>query len=272
MLIDHFAMTIIAVTFFIPEMIINTSSAAASAHDHSESSIFSRAIYYGILGFATYFCKDGIDGRSIAKRILKLQLINETTKDTASPLRCLVRNIFCILWPVEIIVAIVNPNRRIGDMIAGTRLVVYNVEKSKKSKFDFKKIALSFFAACGISAALVLPFAVPITRNSIPPYIESTFNMRESETLQKLFIDEQGSALTADVKVYDKIKNDSKKYVSVVVMMKSNVMENENEFNEFKSTIDELIKRQYPESVRRVKYLYNANGVRNEIIISNYVK
>ena len=42
------------------------------------------------------------------------------TDTVASSLKCLIRNITIILWPIEVIVVLVSPSRRIGDFIAGT--------------------------------------------------------------------------------------------------------------------------------------------------------
>lgn len=52
--------------------------------------------YLGILGLALYFCKDIINGRSLAKRLLKLQVVDNTTGEVASPMQCFVRNLFVL--------------------------------------------------------------------------------------------------------------------------------------------------------------------------------
>lgn len=72
-----------------------------------------------------YFLKDSFNGRSIAKRITKLQVINNTTGEVASVAKCFIRNIFIIIWPVEVVVSLFSPQRRIGDFVAGTKVKMY---------------------------------------------------------------------------------------------------------------------------------------------------
>lgn len=80
-----------------------------------------------ILLVILYFLKDSFDGRSLAKRITKLQVIDNTTGETASVTKCFIRNVFIIMWPVEVLVSLFSPQRRIGDFVAGTKVVLYNV-------------------------------------------------------------------------------------------------------------------------------------------------
>jgi uncharacterized RDD family membrane protein YckC len=76
--------------------------------------------------FTVYFCKDCINGRSPAKRILNLAVVDYRTNAAASPLQSLVRNLFILIWPLELIVALFDQERRIGDRVAGTKLKYYN--------------------------------------------------------------------------------------------------------------------------------------------------
>jgi len=85
--------------------------------------------------FAVYFCKDCVGGRSVAKRMLKLQVADYKKGTVASPFQSLIRNFFDVLWPAEIIVTFFNPQRRIGNRVAGTKIISYtpnvNQEKTK---------------------------------------------------------------------------------------------------------------------------------------------
>src|SRR6185437_6853965 len=67
---------------------------------------------------------------SAAKRVLGFQVVNNRTGLPAGPLRCLVRNLTILLWPIEVVAAMINVNRRIGDHLAGTRLVVYDPKQA----------------------------------------------------------------------------------------------------------------------------------------------
>jgi len=78
--------------------------------------------------FVIYFCKDCIGGRSLAKRILKLVVVDNTTNLPATPFQTLIRNLFCLIWPIEVFVSLFNQQRRIGDRLAGTKLSYYRRE------------------------------------------------------------------------------------------------------------------------------------------------
>ena len=82
-----------------------------------------------ILMLVPYFFKDSFNGRSLAKRMLKLQVVDNTTGEVASVGKCFVRNIFIIIWPVEVLVSLFSPQRRIGDMVAGTKVVNYTTSQ-----------------------------------------------------------------------------------------------------------------------------------------------
>lgn len=122
MFLDHIFMTMICMLFFIP-MVMNDINQTSS---QDEKSFFSLSFFLGLLGFMVYFCKDSFNGRSLAKRITKLQVVENKTGQVASPLRCFIRNVFCVIWPIEVIVTLINPTRRIGDRVAGTRITYYD--------------------------------------------------------------------------------------------------------------------------------------------------
>ena len=67
-----------------------------------------------------YANKDFLQGRSIAKRKLGLVVINHRTGLTAGPFRCFIRNATIVLWPIELVMLLINPARRLGDYLAET--------------------------------------------------------------------------------------------------------------------------------------------------------
>jgi len=73
---------------------------------------------------AIYLNKDAIKGQSIAKRLLGLQIVDRKTGQPAKEFQCFLRNMTIPAWPVEAIVVLFSPARRIGDLIAGTQTVV----------------------------------------------------------------------------------------------------------------------------------------------------
>ena len=72
--------------------------------------------------------KDLCNGKSIGKRIYGYQIIDSQTKETAGEYKCMLRNITMIIWPIEAIVIMINPSKRIGDLIAGTEIIKINPE------------------------------------------------------------------------------------------------------------------------------------------------
>jgi len=72
-----------------------------------------------------YMLKDSFRGRSAAKRILNLQIVDIKTGKSANIIQCFTRNLTTPLWMIEVIVAWINPERRIGDYLAGTRTTLF---------------------------------------------------------------------------------------------------------------------------------------------------
>ncbi|WP_315814421.1 RDD family protein [Paraflavitalea speifideaquila] len=113
--------------------------------------------YIFLIGFALYFCKDSIKGRSFGKRVTRLQVLDNTTGQVASPLQCLVRNLFCIIWPIEVIVTLTNPTRRIGDRVAGTRVALYDPFTAPQPKLAAGKILFSLVISYAVMVLTFLP-------------------------------------------------------------------------------------------------------------------
>lgn len=214
MLIDHLAMSFIAVIFSTPFMLIDIPL-GTSVPDVVQEILK----YISIIGFALYFCKDCLQGRSIAKRILKHQVISVKTGEIASPLQCLLRNSTCVLWPLEIIMVLINSQRRLGDYIAGTQVVPYN-STIHTGKIEYGKTILSFFIAYGVVATAYFYYTPSRNFGSIGDfsslnytYISDSYNSEESTRIEKQLSDSLGNDYTAHVKVYDKVKEVPKKYI-----------------------------------------------------------
>lgn len=264
MLIDHFAMTFLAMIFFLPGMISGFSTAFEINHEQTSPDIFGGMSYIGLIGFALYFCKDCIKGQSIAKRALKLQVVENSTEEIASPLRCFVRNIFIIIWPIEVIVTMVNPSRRIGDMVAGTKVIPFNPEL-EQPKLNFGQIGLSIILSYGLIVLSTLPFENMKTKmeSHRVNYVESTLNEKAANETVQLFADSLGKSLTADVRVYDQIlENQNLKYVSVILRLNENYLEYDQDYEHVKSMTASLLLTKFPEGtfVGQIKYVYQEPG------------
>jgi uncharacterized RDD family membrane protein YckC len=135
MLLDHFLMCIL----IIPPAIILTiisENIGLKMNDGMGFFVFFLLIF-------VYLNKDFFKGKSPAKRILGWQVINRKTEKPATELQCFVRNLtICVAWPLEVIIGFINPDRRIGDFIANTKVVESEKEKLKSIWTDLKSTTL----------------------------------------------------------------------------------------------------------------------------------
>jgi uncharacterized RDD family membrane protein YckC len=135
MLLDHFIICLTGIPpIIIYESLTNSNSVPAAISSYPIVPLF-----------VIYFCKDCIGGRSPAKRILKLVVVDNKTHAPATPLQSLIRNLFILIWPIEACVAFFNQKRRIGDRVAGTKLIRHT--GNEKWHINFKQIAVSILVA-----------------------------------------------------------------------------------------------------------------------------
>lgn len=158
MLLDHFIMCLVIV----PPMIIIMLLAVNKILKIDD---FTFAIFFFSMMFI-YINKDFFNAKSPAKRILGYQVINLKNKKPASELQCFVRNLtICIAWPLEVLVGFINPERRIGDFIANTRVVVSEKEKIKSIWTDLKrtklKLNFAYILIIGIIYFYGVSFIIP---------------------------------------------------------------------------------------------------------------
>lgn len=91
--------------------------------------------------YSLFLCKDILfQGQSIGKRILKLK-VRDLNGRGISSFRLVLRNFFVIIWPVEIIMCLINPQRRLGDILIGTEIAYDNMKSTFIAK---KKYFISF--------------------------------------------------------------------------------------------------------------------------------
>jgi uncharacterized RDD family membrane protein YckC len=274
MLLNHIFMTIIILMFFLPTMIAGFSNAFKVTHEQTNFNFMQGPMeYITMFGFALYFCKDVINGRSISKRLLKLQVVDNSTGQVASPLKCFVRNISCIIWPIEVIVALVNPTRRIGDRVAGTKLVYYN-PTSEQSKVNIGGVILSIVLSYGLMLLILQLF--PNIEGSKINYSETSYNSAESKELERLFTNSLGQVLTPDVRVYDSVKNESIKYISTILRLRKNYIADDNSYNQLHEISTNLIYSKFPKETftGQIKFVYQGDGLfqSRETTIGTYIR
>lgn len=102
---------------------------------------------------ALLFCKDVNNGRSFGKNNAGLCVLSEKNEKVPSISILILRNLFYILWPVEIMLLISNSKKRLGDYVMRTKVV--SCAKVSKSSFGItSKYLYSLFMVTAILFAL----------------------------------------------------------------------------------------------------------------------
>ena len=148
MLIDHFIMTFIIVlaTLVFGSLSFGIYKLWGQTNNNLSGyfPIFLAPLVFLI--FSIYLNKDGIQGKSPAKRILGLIVVDMKTEKVASPVKAVIRNITLLFWPIEVIFVFISPERRLGDFIAGTK-VIADSEKLQ-TELRIPSLILSLFIGC----------------------------------------------------------------------------------------------------------------------------
>jgi hypothetical protein len=144
---DHLLFGFVSVVFFVPFSI---------GYDKSE---FLRECCFGIslIGIAISLCKDSIGGQSPCKLHFDLLVVDAKTGKVASPIRCFVRNVFFFFYGLDLILLLLNhDNRKIGDWIAGTRVIHIDPYAHIVPETSKKKIAIAFLISYGFVLMIAL--------------------------------------------------------------------------------------------------------------------
>jgi len=135
MLLDHIIMCLLVVPMAILIFIIVMNFEDKLNKEFGIALIF--------VPFFIYLNKDFFKSKSPAKRILGYQVLDKKTNNPANELQCFVRNLtICVAWPLEVIVSLINPERRIGDFLANTKVVSAEKEKLKSIWSDLKNMTI----------------------------------------------------------------------------------------------------------------------------------
>jgi hypothetical protein len=164
-----------------------------------------------------------------------------------------------VLWPIEAIVAMVNTSRRLGDRLAGTKLVRFD-PSLEQPRINIVGIIIPICISYGIM--LVLMQGIPQFKWAKADYSETSYNPSESRQLEKLLADSLGQYLAPDVKIYDTVKNEKLKFMSIFCHLKENYMENDYNFQKLKGKTQNLIYSQYPQETffGQLIYIYSTPG------------
>lgn len=130
MLLDHFCTCFILMAPIIPLLLLRSDP-------EDQGAMLDPGFQFVFLGLMfLYFFKDSFGARSIAKRVTKLQVVDNRTGKAASVMQCFLRNLTIVIWPVEVLITFFNSQRRLGDFIAGTRVVNYGTSQVPAFEFE----------------------------------------------------------------------------------------------------------------------------------------
>lgn len=103
------------------------------------------------IGYTYFFSKDFFGGRSIGKRMQKFQLVR-LDGQPVSFTRMFVRNLFLVLWPIEVIMYLANSGQRLGDLLCKTTVVPATEEN--RQPVDTQKLVIAI-ALVAVFCALI---------------------------------------------------------------------------------------------------------------------
>jgi hypothetical protein len=131
-------------------------------------------------------------------------------------MQCIVRNLTLFILPLEVLVILAQPERRIGDQIAGTKLVKYNRLTNNKPERSVKKYILPFLSSYAIFVALAFGLTKISFNNPAVPFVAASYNETKTRELEKLLADKFGQYYTTSVKYYDSVQNKKFGYLSII--------------------------------------------------------
>jgi hypothetical protein len=103
---------------------------------------------------------------------------------------------------------------------------------------------------------------LPKPGKSVTKYVETSYNHSASRELEKLLTDSLGQYFTPDIRVYDSVKNSNLKYVSVILRLKKNDIEDDNSYRQLHEATTKLVYSKLPTETftGRLQYVFHASG------------
>jgi len=222
LLLEWFIMFAIVMLFSFPAMDHDSFGLFRVTHEPYKLQLLNDPwVYLGMFGFSLVFFKDCINGQSFAKRIIKIQVVDNATGAAASPMQCFTRNVCLLLFPFEVLAVLAEPDRRIGDKVAGTRIVVYNPDTNNKTERSIKKYIAPLLLSYIVPVALAFLLGTVSFNKSATAFVTASYNEQKSRSLQTLLNNNFNQYYTASVKYYDSIENKNFDYVSMICQLKN---------------------------------------------------
>ncbi|MEL7530947.1 MAG: hypothetical protein AAFN10_06555 [Bacteroidota bacterium] len=203
-----------------------------------------------IILFAIWTAKDVFGARSPAKRALKQQILHNKTEAAADPFLTLLRNLLSFIWPVEFIWSLINPTRRLGDFVAGTKLMSYQGAEPAPSPELWRS-----FGALGLSLLFWFLLINPLfttygegRSNAIEPQLES-INLDKSDQLTDALIFKMGQAFPEiEAKVYENSNEAGEGFIEVVLFREAEKNIRLSRLYSFRIMIQEISDQTLPET------------------------
>jgi uncharacterized RDD family membrane protein YckC len=130
--IDYVSIALCAILVNIPGVFFEIQKDVPSTPREYQSFV----IYQVIALYTIIVNKDIYLGRSLGKRITSLQVVSNKTGKLANPIQCVIRNLFLFFWPLEGLILFFSPERRLGDIVAGTKVVEFIPNYSESPKIN----------------------------------------------------------------------------------------------------------------------------------------
>jgi uncharacterized RDD family membrane protein YckC len=88
---------------------------------YAPSSVSDTASAAGLAAWLVYFfIKDGLPRGSLGKHLLTIRVVDASSMEACSLPQSIVRNVFALLGPLDLVFAIASDGRRLGDHVART--------------------------------------------------------------------------------------------------------------------------------------------------------
>jgi uncharacterized RDD family membrane protein YckC len=109
--------------------------------------------------------KDFFNGRSVAKRMMGYKVIDNNTKELANEYKCMLRNITFVVWPIEMVFLLINPQKRLGDIIANTIVVDTDIVEPETILDDIQNKILNSKSKGTIIYSILIALVLTILAN-----------------------------------------------------------------------------------------------------------
>ncbi len=126
-----------------------------------------------VLLYVLMVCKDCYNGQSIGRKIVGIQVFDSKTMKVASPLKCILRNCFYLIYPIEGLVMLCNSlGLRMGDYATQTKVAEWNADLKE---VNYIKIAQAIALVFTVFVLLCV-FIVMYTKDSEKGLLDLLYN------------------------------------------------------------------------------------------------